>query len=168
MCKKTLPNVNTLTPGAAQPIMVLQTEHGAYQLSDQCCNDIDLCSSVNDIVAIEHGGNRRANATNKQHSRHAWLSWAVQGVTGQDCCLLTELTLNDLCGGTTRSVAFEGCISISRLLQQVTQLLTRLQLVLLHQRHIPHGISQYKQMYSTASAPTAGYRQFGCKPCLSN
>lgn len=37
-----------------------------------------------------------------------------------------KLTLNDLCGGTARSVAFEGCVSIARLLQQVTQLLTGL------------------------------------------
>ena len=44
-----------------------------------------------------------------------------------------KLTLNDLCGGTARSVAFEGCISIARLLQQVTQLLTGLQLVFLQQ-----------------------------------
>ena len=47
------------------------------------------------------------------------------------CCLLSELTLNDLCGGTAGSVAFEGSIGITCLLQQVTQLLTGLQLVLL-------------------------------------
>ena len=52
-------------------------------------------------------------------------------ITGQDCRLLIDLTLNDLCGGTAGSVAFEGRISITCLLQQVTQLLTGLQLVLL-------------------------------------